>query len=193
MYMGKLEAENKKQIRATKIQKTILATIAIAGVISIAAIAPNVLQILKLFNSDKKSKRNIKTSIYNSRRRLIENGLVEYTKNGFLALTPLGIKVLNKFERHEFKIEKPKKWDKKWRILIFDIQERKRLVRDQIRITLNQIGFVKLQNSVWVYPYDCEDLINLLKADFSIGKEVLYIIADTIENQKVLLNHFNLE
>ncbi len=190
--MGTLEKENKKQIRATKIQKAVLATIAIAGVISVAAIAPNVLQVLKLFGADKKSKK-YKDSIYNSRRRLIENSLVEYTKNGLLTLTPQGIKTLSRFERHEFKIEKPKKWDKKWRILIFDIQERKRKVRDQIRITLNQIGFVKLQNSVWVYPYDCEDLITLLKADFSIGREVLYIIADKIENEKPLLSHFRLK
>jgi len=52
---------------------------------------------------------------------------------------------------------------------------------------------MRLQNSVWVYPYDCEDLITLLKADFEIGKEVLYVIADKIENEKVLLKDFGLE
>ncbi len=191
--MGKLETQNKKEIRATKIQKAVLGAIAIAGILSVAAVAPNVLQILKLFNIDKKFRKNHERSINNSRIRLLENGLVEYIKGGFLTLTPLGVKALNKFERNNFKVIKPKRWDKKWRILIFDIQERKKGIRDQIRVTLNYIGFVKLQNSVWVYPYDCEDLITLLKADFGMGKEVLYIIADKIENEKVLLRHFGLK
>ena len=43
------------------------------------------------------------------------------------------------------------------------------------------IGFVRLQDSVWVYPYDCEDLIVLLKADFKIGKDVLYMIVDELQ------------
>ena len=54
------------------------------------------------------------------------------------------------------------------------------------------IGFVRLQDSVWVYPYDCEDLITLLKADFRVGKDVLYLIVDSIENDKYLRAEFNL-
>jgi len=55
-----------------------------------------------------------------------------------------------------------------------------------------QIGFVRLQNSVWVYPYDCEDLVKLLKADFRIGREVLYVIADSIENDMWMRKEFSL-
>jgi len=49
-----------------------------------------------------------------------------------------------------------------------------------------------LQDSVWVYPYDCEDFINLMKADFKIGKDLLYVVADKIENDKFLAQHFKL-
>src|SRR3989344_5509248 len=51
---------------------------------------------------------------------------------------------------------------------------------------------LKLQNSVWVYPYDCEDFISLLKADFKIGKDVLYIIVEKLENDWHLRKFFNL-
>ncbi len=189
--MGKLEEENRKVMRATKIQKIVLRTIATAGILSVALLAPNALKMLKFFGNNK-DKKNKTYSINNSRKRLIEKGFVEYSKNGLLSLTLLGKKALNKFENRDFKIKKPEKWDKKWRILIFDIKEINRSVRDNIRTTLISIGFVKLQKSVWVYPYDCEDLVNLLKADFDIGREVLYIIADRIENEKVLIDNFKL-
>ncbi len=190
--MGNLETEVKNEIRATKIQKAVLQTIATAGILSVALLAPNALQVLKMFGLNKKAKTNKERSINLSRARLVEKGLVEYSESGMLYLTASGKKRLEKIERMEFKMKIPQKWDGKWRVLIFDIKEKKRLVRDKIRVTLNYIGFVRLQNSVWVYPYDCEDLITLLKADFGIGREVLYMIVDKIENDKSLRNHFKL-
>ncbi len=191
--MGRLEIENEAEIRATKIQRVVLQTIATAGILSVALLAPNALQMLKVFGYNTNNKKNNGRSINNSRKRLIQKGLVEYSGSGFLVLTDLGKKVLNKFENKNFKISKPAKWDNKWRILIFDIKEKNRRTRDNIRRILVSIGFVRLQNSVWVYPYDCEDLVNLLKADFKIGRELLYIIADKIEREKVLLEHFELK
>src|SRR5574344_2166383 len=165
--MGNLELEVKKEIRATKIQKVVLQTISTAGLLSVALLAPNALKALNIFNNNKKIK-NKERSIRNSRRRLVEMGLVKYSENGMLFLTKEGKNKLEQFQRLEYKIKKPKKWDGKWRVLIFDIKENKRSLRDKIRVTLSFIGFIKLQNSVWVFPYDCEDLITLLKADFGI-------------------------
>lgn len=54
------------------------------------------------------------------------------------------------------------------------------------------IGFLKLQDSVWIYPYDCEELVALLKADFRIGKDILYVIADSLENDGWIKRHFGL-
>lgn len=54
------------------------------------------------------------------------------------------------------------------------------------------LGFVRLQDSVWVYPYDCEDLITLLKADLKVGKDVLYVVADRIEYDQPLRTLFDL-
>ena len=188
--MGELEKKIKDNIRATKIQTAILKTISIAGVLSVATLAPNALKLLKYFDLDKKIKRNKEYAIQKSRKRLIEKGLVHYNLQGLLALTPSGQKTLEWIERKNFQIKKPKKWDGKWRVLIFDIPETKKIARNNIRIKLQNIGFIKLQNSVWVYPYDCEDIVVLLKADFGIGKEVLYMIVDQIENDKKLKQFF---
>lgn len=187
--MGLQETEVKIKTRNSKIQKAILQTIATAGILSVALLAPNVLSLLKIFNKNK----NKKHSINISRERMIKSDLIEYGENGFLQITELGKRRLREIEANDFKFKKPKKWDGKWRILIFDIKEKRKGTRDKIRRTLIMIGFVRLQNSVWIYPYDCEDFITMLKADFKIGKDLLYIIADNVENDFVYKRIFKLK
>jgi len=192
--MSELEKELKKEKRKTNIQKIILGTIATAGILGIALVAPNAVQILKSFGVDKKLK-NFKYDANRSLKGLLSSGLVVFIeKDGkkYLKLTEKGKLKLIRLEKFNFKIKKPKRWDKKWRIVIFDIPQKRRLQRDNLRFTLKQIGFVRLQHSVWVYPYDCEELITLLKLDFKIGKDILYIIADKIENDKILKEHYKL-
>ena len=184
--MGQLE----KEIRKTEVQQTILSCVATAGVIGIALLAPNALQMLKIFDKDTGKRKT--HSINVSRERLIKKGLIK-NRNGFLELTGKGERVLESIENRHYKIKKPRRWDQKWRIIIFDIPTCKNKLRDQTRLTLKAVGFVKLQDSVWVYPYNCEDLINLIKADFKIGKDLLYIVADKIENDLKLRKHFELK
>jgi len=104
----------------------------------------------------------------------------------------VGEKKLRHWELQDYKFKRPHKWDKKWRVVIFDIPEKKRKARDQIRSVFISAGFYRLQDSVWVYPYDCEDIVGLLKTDIGVGKDLLYMIVDEIENDKHLRENFGL-
>lgn len=192
--MSEIEKELKKERKKINIQKIILGSVATAGLLSVALLAPNAAQMLKSFGIDKKL-NTFKNDTNRSLTRLLSAGFVVFVeKDGkkFLKLTEKGKLKLMNLEKYNFKFKKPKKWDKKWRIIIFDIPQKRRLQRDRLRFTLKQIGFVKLQQSVWVYPYDCEELITLLKLNFKIGKDLLYIIAEKIENDKLLKRYFKL-
>ncbi len=46
------------------------------------------------------------------------------------------------------------KWDKKWRVVIFDIKEINRRTRDLLRYKLKELGFGMLQESVWITPHN---------------------------------------
>lgn len=60
--------------------------------------------------------------------------------------------------------KKAKKWDGKWRVVIFDVPESKRHHRNFLRKELKLVGFKELQHSVWITPYDIEkELLCLLK------------------------------
>ena len=188
--MGKMELQSRLRTRKNNIQKIILGTVAAAGLLGIVAVAPNVIGAMaKLGIIPTKRQKEI---IKRSRERLVSRGLLEY-KDGFLRLTKNGEAELRGLENTDFKLKKPKKWDKKWRALIFDIKESKKSLREKVRRTLISIGFVRLQDSVWIYPYDCEDLMTLLKADFKIGKDLLYMIVDELEYDVQLLEKFGLK
>ena len=163
--------------------------------LSVALVAPNVLSAIKKLDGSFERKKNLKYSINNSFARLRERGLIEIIEiNGkkVARITEKGKSKLDFLDKHNFKLQIPKKWDGRWRVVIFDIKESRSKTRFLLRKTLSQIGFVRLQNSVWLFPYDCEDLISLLKADFKIGKDVLYMIVEKLENDWHLRKTFNL-
>lgn len=130
--MGKLEEGLKKRTKKENIQKAILSGIAAVGLLSVAVLAPNALQTLKFFGIEPKTKWQ-KYNISHSIKRLKDQGLIcfEKTDRGtFARLTQKGEEKLRKFELLGYKLKKPKKWDKKWRMLIFDIKEQRKGTRD---------------------------------------------------------------
>lgn len=109
-----------------------------------------------------------------------------------LVLTPKGIlRVL--FERCKFFSSKQKNtWDKKWRMLIFDIPEKQRRYRDFLRRHLASFGFFKLHKSVWVTPHRISpDLIRLLW-ELRIKVYTRCIVAEHIDYDRDLLEKFQL-
>ncbi|PIR57945.1 MAG: hypothetical protein COU71_01340 [Parcubacteria group bacterium CG10_big_fil_rev_8_21_14_0_10_38_31] len=184
--------DRKKQIKVAKI---ILKTIALAGLISMAVLAPNALQALDIFYDRDKRKYNKKQYLNKSIERLKAGGYIEFkNRNGkiFVSLTEKGKEKWLKYQLGETVIKKPRKWDQKWRIIVFDIKEERRGSRDLLRKELVNLGFVKLQNSVWVYPYECESVVIMLKSYLKTGKDILYVIAEKIENDKWLKKEFRL-
>ena len=195
IYMGILEKEIKVKDKRKNIQKIVLNTIFTAGILGVALVAPNVLSVIKKIEGFSNRKKNLKYSINASFTRLQERGLIEIVEiNGkkVARITQRGESKLNFLEKHNFKLKIPSKWDGRWRVVIFDIKETRSKTRFLLRRTLSEIGFIRLQNSVWIYPYDCEDLISLLKTDFKIGKDVLYMIVEKLENDWSLRKTFNL-
>ncbi len=188
--MGKLERAVKIRTRNTKITRAVLATlvIAVAGVLNPQMLVRGILKELK---TPKHKQRNSQNAIYAARGRLARQGLIEY-REGYWSITESGRRAFQIITMPTFKPKQSRRWDKKWRILIFDIKEIRRALRDRLRDTLSSVGFRKLQNSVWVYPYDCEDFVALLKSEMKIGRDVLYIIADAIEDDEWLKKEFGL-
>lgn len=187
--MGKIEERNKIRVRNTRVHRAILGSVKAAGLLSLTILAPNAIKALK--NLGFMPKERQREYILSSGHKLAQKGLLKF-KDGHYELTREGEKILKLWNITDYELKKPNRWDRKWRMIIFDIPERKRGMRKKISEIFTQAGLYRLQDSVWIYPYDCEDIIGLLKTELGIGKEVLYVIADEIENDKYLRAHYNL-
>ena len=190
--MGNLEEHSAKRTRITKLQKAVLSGVATAGILSIALLAPNAIRYLRPLM--KKMDRSRQNSIQRARHLLVDKKLLAYIPNkpGFLQMTDKGNALMARLNNTNCPLKKPKRCDGKWRVLIFDITEKRRRTRVQLRLTLQSFGFIRLQDSVWVYPYPCEELVTLLKADLKIGYALLYLIVEEMEGDKHLRKIFNL-
>lgn len=126
-------------------------------------------------------------------KKLIKEKLIVINNRGKFCLSGKGVRTLNDYELDDFSVEKAKTWDGKYRIISFDIPEDKKLIRKAVREQLVRWGFVRLQNSVWVYPYECQEVVSLLKTHFGVAKDLIYITAESIENDKWLRVKFGLK
>ncbi|MFH1968475.1 MAG: hypothetical protein ABIJ84_03760, partial [bacterium] len=118
-----------------------------------------------------------------------------YEKNNqiYFSLTAKGRKKAGWMQVDDLKIKKPEKWDGKWRILIFDIAELKKLYREAFRGKLISMGFVMLQKSVWIIPYDCSKEAKALKSFFGLsGKEIRLLTVRDIGEDKEYKKYFKL-
>lgn len=84
------------------------------------------------------------------------------------------------------------KWDKKWRIVMFDIPERKKKIRDTFRYQLKRLGFLELQRSVFILPFECHYEIEYIIEFYNIRKFVRFVDAHYVDNELDLLHKFNL-
>jgi len=91
----------------------------------------------------------------------------------------------------KMKIEK-RKWDGKWRMVVFDIPERLRWGRDALREKLKKLGFFELQKSVFIFPYECKDEINFVIEFFKLRKFVRFCVLESIDNELHLKKIFHL-
>ncbi len=109
-----------------------------------------------------------------------------------VTLSDKGRMIILSFNFDKLTIPKPVRWDKKWRLVIFDIPERKRQARNALREKLLELGFKKLQRSVFVHPYNCEREIDFIVEFFEIRPYVRLVTAEKITNEAELLLNFGL-
>lgn len=156
--------------------------------------APNVVQLLERTKTGQRFKTRY--FVRGAIARLKAKGLIEFIeKEGrrYARLTDAGRSAFL-FEQQKLAMlsQNKRRWDKRWRVVIFDIPEKRKHVRDRLCSIMRLCGFVMLQNSVWVYPHKCEEFVSLAKAELRLGGSVLYLVVESIDNEKKLRARFKL-
>ncbi len=191
--MGKIEERGRTSAKRVKIQSILLASLYAAGAISLLALAPNAVRLLRYADPYMDRKLNPTRRMSQALSRMQARGLVRRLPTGAFELTTRGkLEASRMYSMLDVLAPKPRKWDGRWRIVTFDIWERRRQVRRRLRDILHMTGIIRLQNSVWIYPYDCEELVGFIRADLRLGPSILYFVADGVENDTRIKKQFGL-
>lgn len=144
---------------------------------------------MRLSIEEKKIRRainNLEKNKIISLERIGENIYVKAINNNKPLIIKHSIKALLDFKK------KRKIWEGKWFLVFFDVPEIQRNKRDYLRRFLKEIGFYPYQKSVYLFPYECEKEVSLIKKIVEGAKYMKYIIAEKIEDEEEVKKFFNL-
>ncbi|MEK9147508.1 MAG: hypothetical protein AAB593_01180 [Patescibacteria group bacterium] len=118
---------------------------------------------------------------YLKRKGYIKTPELENKKG--IIITPIGLEKI--LSVHKKTVKLPKRKDGKLQMVLFDISEDKKYKRNLFRIELINLGYRKLQKSVWISPYEVLEKTQSLIKDLGIFDEVrLLLVEKIVESNK---------
>ncbi len=178
---------------ALAIGKGILILIAVAGVVTVAAVAPNVFAAFGKFGRRRfyEKKQFSKAAYYLKEKRFVK--IEGDKKEGYrLRLTKSGMDTLLAHTFGNLKVRPQERWDGIWRVVLSDIPNDHKSARDALRQRLKVLGFYQLQKSVFVIPYPCKEEIDFLNTIYNTAPYMRYVETGTLMHDADLKNYFAL-
>ena len=178
-----------KKYEKGEIAEIVLNTLLAVGVITVAVVAPNALQIFQYLdpkNSDER--RRVKQSI----RHLERQKFIKGTQDGYFELTSKGRLKAMRHQIETTRIPRQKNWGGKWWIIMFDVPEEKKMARRAIYYALKRIGCVQYQKSVFITPFPCRKEIDFIGECFGVRKHMRLVTADYLEEENRFKKIFGL-
>lgn len=173
-------------MRLSNNQKDVLKAIGQVSLIAAASmVSPNLLQILK--PKSRQKKYYFKKTI----EKLVDNKII-YLFGEEIRLTPRGQQLLARVEAEEIVIPKGQNWDGVWHLVCYDIPEKRKKERNYFQKKLLESGFWAVQDSLWVYHWNCKEEIAVISQNLGISPFVAYLNTDYLPGQTKLTKRFGL-
>lgn len=125
--------------------------------------------------------------------RLEKQKLVEISEEKgmqVVKITDRGRKRILRCALDELTIKKPKIWDRKWRLVTYDLPEKYTQMRNILREYLSVWGFYRIQESVFLHAYPCMKDVEFLREYLGMGEYVRGFLVEKIENDQVFRDYF---
>ena len=171
----------------------LLKVIVVGGVVTIAAINPFFgLLTAKVIEEELKKKKwkELRRGLYSLKRRGFID--VEQHAGGSYSVraTNVGKLQAEKYDLDNIFIKMPKRWDRQWRMVIFDIPAEKQKGRLALLAKLRKLGFIMLQKSIWAHPFECQDEVAVLARAFEVDKYVQHLVCSGVSAGEYLKREF---
>ncbi len=191
----------KEKFKTGEVVEIVVRALAVIGIVGTSVVFPNfpivlgtIISLAKELREGRKiEKYKIKKALMGLQKRKIL-GIEELDGQIVIKVKKFGKSLIIKYSIREllsYKL-KTKSWDKKWRLVLFDVSEEERKKRDFLRRTLKWLGFITYQKSVFVFPYDCKKEIVYLKKILEGKYDIKYLVAEEIDDAERLMKYFEL-
>lgn len=176
--------------------KGLLVLLLIAGVLTVAAMAPNVFSAFGRMRGRGKYRTYIPRDHFRQEAGILrKQDFISLSKEGQdeykLCLTKSGERRAIQRAFNTFKIPIVDRWDGIWRMVIFDIPNKRKPAREGFRRKLKTSGFYPLQKSVFVFPYPCEEELKFLAYLYDVGDYVRLVETSKILHDDDLRSYFS--
>lgn len=119
--------------------------------------------------------------------------IVEEEGQSIVKMTHKGKLRILKYSLDELTIKKPTVWDGKWRLVVYDVPKKYKEAAVIFRESLKRIGFYPFQESVYIYPYPCGEIVEYLRQLLEIDEFVRILLVDKFENDSAFRTYFSLD
>ncbi len=179
-------------MRKNKIGKDLLKYLALGGLVTVAMLSP--INGHKVAGDLLKHVKYKLKQLKNNAHYLKKRGLIEFIRENdkevVVKITDSGRKYLKTFDIDDMVLNRPEHWDGKWRLVIFDVPEKHKKAREALRRKLKDLNLVRLQDSVWVTPFPCEDEIRFLREIFRVPFNVDVIETTDLKHHEIKLKKY---
>lgn len=193
--IGKFE-KKKRQKRYAQV-KLVLSLLGKGTLLPMIFIAPGTTRLAKdLFKNEKEWevwKHYNLNYLRHTIRRLEKQKLVEICDENsrqIVKLSKNGKQKILKYAIGELEINRPSFWDRKWRLVIYDIPNKKKYLQNLVRETLKRLGFLQLQESVYLIPFSCFDEIEFLREYYGLSENIKVLTVTKLEEDEVYRSYF---
>lgn len=187
-----MENIKKKFDRLGPNQKKVLLLLAGGVGLAIAGSPRSYFGVIKSVSNEweKINEQSLKRAIKN----LYQSKLLEERENEngstSLILSEEGRKRVLTYNLDNIAIQKPDKWDGKWRVVLFDIPNSKKKEREVLRSSLRNLGFLAYQKSVFILPYECKNEIDFVIEFYNLRRHVRFMEVSSFDDDLAFKNHF---
>lgn len=164
-------------------------TTAIGGAVVLPGLAPALEKPLGslITHLDKRRyEREVRRIVYGMKDRGLLVGDYEHG----LQLTVKAKRRLARIEVQNLSIKVPDTWDARWRIIFYDIPEKHASARRHVVQSLRDLGCFQLQKSVWITPFECRDVIEVIAVYYGVSSFVSYVKSEGLDNEAALIKRF---
>lgn len=176
----------KRKLKIGENEKEVIRMIGL-GTLTIAAIfLPGMSVVLKAFLKDQ-GKSGLKKLL----DKLIEKKIIVLGGEE-VNLTVRGLQIYREIQVRDIQIPKPAKWDGVWHLVSYDIPKKLNKARDNFRLTLKNWDFYQIQDSLWVFPYECREEVAVLAEYLGVAEYVIMMNTDVLPNEEEVENYYEL-